>query len=92
MEKVGTRVLGTDGRMFWAAEPFSLGVREGSYHIHALIKTRQSPKQVEDWWREKFGFAIVRRYNPKRDAVEYVAKYMTKQVHDYDLLVGKEKT
>jgi hypothetical protein len=91
MEKVSVRVLRQDEKMFWAAEPFQLGVREGSYHVHALIKTRQSPKQVEDWWREKFGWAQVRRYNPKKDAVEYVAKYMTKQVHDYDLLIGQEK-
>lgn len=92
MEKVGERVLGSDGRVFWSAEPFQLGVREGSYHVHALIKTRHSPKQVEDWWRDKYGFAQVRRYNPRKDAVEYVAKYMTKQVHDYDMLVGHKLT
>jgi hypothetical protein len=93
MDKVAVRVLRPGEKMFWAAEPFSIGVREGSYHVHALLETRQSAKQIEDWWREKFGFALVKRYNPQRGAVEYVAKYMTKQVHDYDILVGrKEKT
>ena len=92
MEKVGDRVLSKGEKLFWAAEPFQLGVREGSYHVHALLETRQSAKQVEDWYSKKYGRADVRRYNSKLGAVGYVAKYMAKQVHDYDMLVGKEKT
>jgi len=91
MEKVGTRVLRDREKLFWCAEPFQLGVREGSYHVHALLETRQSAKQVEDWYSKKFGRADVRRYDSKLGAVGYVAKYMAKEVHDYDMLVGKEK-
>jgi hypothetical protein len=93
MEKVGTRVLAPGERMFWAAEPFQLGVREGTYHVHALLETRHSAKQVEDWYSKKFGRADIRRYDSKLGAIGYVAKYMTKAVHDYDVLIGlKEKT
>ena len=104
MDKVGARVLRPGERMFWSAEPFQLGVRAGyiteqhgevhgaSYHVHALIETRQSPSQVAKWYDEHFGRVDVRRYDSKLGAVGYVAKYMTKQVHDYDMLVGKEKT
>jgi len=74
--------------MFWAAEPFQLGVREGSYHVHALLETRHSAKQVEDWYAKKYGRADVRRYDRRRGAVVYVSKYMMKNVHDYDLLTG----
>lgn len=91
MEKVGARVLREGEKLFWAAEPFSLGVREGSYHVHALLETRQSAKQVEDWYSKKYGRADVRRYDSKLGAVGYVAKYMTKTVHDYDILVGQKK-
>ena len=91
MEQVAFQVLRPDERMFWAAEPFQLGVREGSYHVHALLETRWSAKQVQDWWQEHFGHAIVKRYNPTRGAVHYVAKYLTKSAHDYDLLVGKTR-
>jgi hypothetical protein len=89
MEKVGSRVLRPDEKLFWCAEPFQLGVREGSYHVHALLETRHSAKQVEDWYSKKYGRADVRRYDPKQGAVGYVSKYMTKSVHDYDLLVGR---
>lgn len=90
MDKVGARVLREGEKLFWAAEPFQLGVREGSYHVHALLETRQSAKQVEDWYSRKYGRADVRRYDSKLGAVGYVAKYMMKQVHDYDLLVGEK--
>lgn len=72
--------------MFWAAERFELG-REG-YHMHALIETRQSPRQIELWYQKHYGRADVQRYDPNRGAAGYVAKYMTKRVFDYDLLTG----
>jgi hypothetical protein len=88
MEKVSTRVLRPDEKLFWCAEPFQLGVRESSFHVHALLETRHSAKQVEDWYSKKFGRADVRRYDSKLGAVGYVSKYMMKSVHDYDLLIG----
>lgn len=91
MEELSKRVCRSEEKVFWCAEPFSLGVRAGSYHLHALIQTRWSPKQVEDWWRENFGIAEVRHYNSKKGAVGYVSKYMTKGHHDYDLLFGSKK-
>lgn len=87
MEKVAARVLRDGEQMFWAAEQFEQG-REG-YHCHALINTRHSAKQVEDWYRKHYGRAEVSRYNPARGAALYCAKYMTKKTFDYDLLVGK---
>ena len=87
MEKVATRVLKANEYMFWAAERFDLG-REG-YHMHALINTRHSAKQIEDWYKEHYGRCDVSRYNPERGAAHYCAKYMTKHVFDYDFLLGK---
>ncbi len=87
MEKVATRVLRGGEYMFWAAERFELG-REG-YHLHALINTRHSAKQIEAWYSKLYGRADVRRYDPKRGAAGYVAKYMTKAAFDYDMLVGR---
>jgi hypothetical protein len=88
MDKVSERVLRDQEKLFWCAEPFQLGVREGSYHVHALIQTRHSAKQIEDWYSEHYGRADVRRYNPALGAVGYVSKYMMKAVNDYDMLVG----
>jgi hypothetical protein len=90
MDKVGNRVLREGEKLFWAAERFELG-REG-YHTHALINTRQSPKQVEDWFSKKYGRADVTRYDPNRGAAGYVAKYMLKGCIDYDMLVGRGET
>lgn len=87
MDKVAVRVLRDGECMFWAAERFDLG-REG-FHVHALIDTRHSPKQVEDWYSKRYGRADVRRYDRKRGAAGYVAKYMTKAVFDYDMLLGR---
>lgn len=89
MERVGARVLRPGEKLFWAAEPFQLGVRAGSYHVHALIETRQSAKQIENWYRWKHGRADVRAYDRKLGAAAYVAKYMTKGMHDYDMLLGR---
>lgn len=89
IERVAQRVLRSDEKLFWCAEPFSLGVREGSYHVHALIETRHSAKQIEDWYSKHYGRADVRRYDRRRGAAGYVAKYMAKSVHDYDLLLGR---
>ena len=99
MEQVGFEILRPGQKMFWAAETFQLGVRSGyltddgkvhkaSYHIHALIETRRSPSQVAKWYDEHFGRVQIKRYDKNKGAVGYVAKYITKQVHDYDLLIG----
>jgi len=89
MERVAARVLRPGEKLFWCAEPFQLGVRAGSYHVHALIETRQSAKQIEGWYRGKHGAAQVRQYDKKLGAAGYVAKYMTKGIHDYDMLLGR---
>lgn len=91
MVNVASHVLREDEKMFWAVEPFSLGVREGSYHVHALLETRQSPKQIEDWYLKKYGRAEVRRYDRSRGAAVYVSKYMMKSLCDYDLFLGNSK-
>lgn len=87
MEKVANRVLHSGDEMFWAAEAFELG-REG-YHVHALINTRHSANQIEKWYVKRYGRADVRRYDVKRGAAGYCAKYMTKRTFDYDLLIGR---
>ena len=90
MAKVAVRVLRRDEKLFWAAEKFELG-REG-YHLHALITTRHSANQIEKWYSEKYGRCVVSRYNPKRGAAAYVAKYLLKRSYDYDMLIGKGET
>lgn len=92
MDRVALRVLRPGEKLFWAAEPFQLGVRAGSYHVHALIETRQSARQIERWYRAKHGRADVRQYDRKLGAAAYVAKYMTKGMHDYDMLLGRGET
>jgi hypothetical protein len=91
MSFVADRACRPEEKLFWSAEPFSLGVRAGSYHLHALIETRQSSSQVETWWRKWYGIAKVRRYDSKMGAVRYVSKYMTKAMHDYDLMTGTSR-
>lgn len=91
MVNVANRVLRPGDKMFWAVEPFSLGVRQGTYHVHALLQTRQSAKQIEDWYLKKYGRADVRRYNKSLGAAVYVSKYMTKSMCDYDLFLGTSK-
>jgi hypothetical protein len=89
MDRVAKRVLRPGDKLFWAAEPFQLGVREGSYHVHALIQTRQSGSQIERWYRGHHGLADVKQYDSKLGAVGYIANYMTKGVYDYDMLIGQ---
>ena len=88
MTKVSERILRPDEKMFWAAEPFKVDKRKGTYHCHALLQTRWSAKQVEDWYKQHYGRAEVLRYNPKQGAAGYVAKYLTKGAHDYDMILG----
>jgi hypothetical protein len=79
--------------MFWAAEPFD--TREG-YHLHALIRvsdllpysfivnTYQTVTGNKDLSRKNWNRIQLMRYNPKLGAGHYCAKYITKELADYD--------
>lgn len=69
-------------KLFWAAEPFKL---RNSYHLHALVKCDMNAKQVDAYWQKKFGFARIKDYDGSKPGAHYVAKYMTKELSDYDL-------
>lgn len=71
--------------IFWVAEKFEL--REG-YHLHALMRTDVSGTAIWQWWFRRFGRAEVRDFDPKLGAAGYVAKYVTKQLADYDVEIS----
>jgi hypothetical protein len=69
--------------MFWAAEPFD--VRDGN-HIHALIHTDSSKETLRKWMKERYGRTQVLDYDPTKGAHSYCAKYITKDLSDYDII------
>jgi len=89
-ERVAGRIdAGGTTTMFWAAEKFD--VREG-FHFHALIKIHLqhhiTPETIWAWYFPRFGRCqVIDNRDPDRQqtASWYSAKYMTKELADYDL-------
>lgn len=76
---------GSDSTMFWAAEKFD--VREG-YHFHALLETPHHPLEIFNWYFPRYGRCqVINNTEPERRqaASYYCAKYITKQLADYDI-------
>jgi hypothetical protein len=67
--------------MFWAAEPFDI---KNGYHIHALIRTGASKKELREWSKKKYGRSMILDYQKGKGAASYCAKYITKKLSDYD--------
>lgn len=55
--------------------------------MHALISSVGNLHRLEwmDEWNRRAGFARIRPFEPGRGATYYVAKYITKQIGDWDL-------
>lgn len=73
--------------------------RGSNVHLHALVElekgeTRLRPSDGVQWWEARFGFAVVKRFEPGDGASQYVAKYATKNLHQdhtsWDIYRGGE--
>lgn len=76
---------GRSTSMFWAAEKFD--VREG-YHFHALLETVIPAIDIFDWYYPRYGRCQIidnRLPDRQQQASYYCAKYVTKQLADYDI-------
>lgn len=76
---------------FWAAEPFD--TKDG-YHTHALLKIPETSYDavVKAWQvvsaaqkQGKWARIHIQKYNQKRGASMYCAKYIQKKLADYDI-------
>jgi len=82
---------GDQSTFFWAAEPFD--AREG-YHFHGLIDSPISNDEMHHYWSDeaKYGisqFLEIRRALGKTNQIEnYITKYISKKLSDYDLYVA----
>ena len=88
-------------RIFFAIEQFDL--KEG-YHLHALLKLPDvlSYRNIIETWQhvtgnkkkhkgKKWNAINLQKYNPKLGASHYLAKYITKELSDYDFIGSKFK-
>jgi hypothetical protein len=71
--------------LLWVAEPFDAKV---GYHIHALLSSALTIKAILERKAEKpqrYGRIHIEPYDAKRGAKGYCAKYITKQLSDWDI-------
>lgn len=71
--------------LLWVAEQFD--VKEG-YHIHALVTSNLTIKGLLQRKKEKpdtYGRIHIEPYDPVRGAKGYCAKYITKDISDWDV-------
>ena len=81
--------------MFWAAEPYD--VKDG-YHIHALIKTEMEFKSLIECYQVTSGGKKIgkhqridlQKYQRGMGGAMYCAKYITKKLSDWDILLPKK--
>lgn len=85
INKFGDYLLEQDpARMlFWAIEPFEL--RDGC-HYHLLLKTTVSSRKAWSWWFYNYGRNDLKNYDRDKKGSEYMAKYVTKQLSDFDMI------
>lgn len=67
-------------------EAVSLVSTNGADHIRT-----QQAEAVDSYWRRKHGIASVEPYIQTRGAAGYCAKYVTKQLSDYDLWLTRSR-
>ena len=77
-----TGAYAIESRERWRSEH-----RGSNVHLHALVEVEKGrpslyPSDPEDWWEARFGFAVVKRFDPEQGAGHYVAKYATKDLHE----------
>lgn len=92
----GTVYAGDSTSMFWAAEKFD--VREG-FHFHALLKVHDlkyiTPTSIWAWYYPRFGRCqVINNTDVERRqaASVYCAKYITKELADYDIYLPGMKS
>jgi hypothetical protein len=72
--------------IFWFRAD-EIGPRGGRFHIHALIGNVAQLRRMYwiDRWNEMAGYARILPFDSKRGAAYYCAKYVAKQINDWDL-------
>lgn len=78
--------------VFWVAEPFDSRV---SYHTHALVKIANSQKNgfkaIRKAWevtsKSQRNYTLIQSYVKSKGANFYVAKYLSRNSTDYDILI-----
>ncbi len=72
--------------LFWFRVD-EIGGRTGRFHIHALIGNVAHLRRMTwvDWWDRVAGYARILPFEAKRGAAYYCAKYLTKQLGDWEL-------
>jgi hypothetical protein len=71
--------------LLWVAEPFDTAI---GYHIHALLSSSLTIKGILQAKAEKpnrYGRIHIERYDVKKGANGYCAKYITKDLSDWDI-------
>jgi len=80
--------------LFWVAEPFEC---KDGYHTHGLFysditfKKAVEAYQITSAAKRHGNYARIHlsRYNPRKAAARYCAKYLLKRYSDYDLLLSR---
>jgi len=73
--------------MFWAAEEFDC--RDG-YHIHTILRTALERQKLWKWAFRRYGRSHIQDYDYTLGAGDYVSKYISKRMVDYDI-IGNNK-
>ncbi len=69
---------------------FELQRWRGAPHIHALVAGMDNTqyKDVSSWYWRKYGFIRVLPYDADLGASYYIAKYVSKELGDFDFSLG----
>jgi hypothetical protein len=72
--------------IFWFRAD-EIGPRGGRFHIHALMGNVAQLRRMYwiDRWNEIAGYARILSFDSKRGAAYYCAKYVVKQINDWEL-------
>jgi len=82
---------GERSTFFWSAEPFD--TREG-FHFHGLIDSIKTNQEMKHYWSVEKDYGIssfleIHRALGKTNQIEnYITKYISKKMSDYDLYVA----
>ena len=62
------------------------GERLGKFHLHALVMNVGNLRRMDwlDEWNRRHGFARIFEYDPTKGAAFYIAKYVAKQLGDWE--------
>ncbi len=78
------RAWRASGRSATAVVVGERGGSNGRYHLHGLLRMADGGcDRVIDWWRSTYGWTDDRKYDSRRGAAGYVAKYILKEQSAY---------